>query len=73
VRSYFKKAKININSALNGFCYFPAAAAILIFRGELALFLGLFLIMDLIVGRVTVVRTFLYGVISLVSRYLCSR
>lgn len=43
-----------------------AAFAILVFRGELALFLGLFLLMDLVVGRATIVTTFVYGLISLV-------
>ena len=45
---------------------FKAAASILIFRGELALFLGIFLLMDLAVGRISFLPTVAYGLISLV-------
>ena len=45
---------------------FKAAASILIFRGELALFLGIFLLMDLVVGRISFLPTVAYGLISLV-------
>jgi len=44
---------------------FTAASAILIFRGELAMFLGAVLFMELIVGKVTFLRTFIVGLVSL--------
>jgi len=50
------------------FIFFSAAAGILIFRGELAIFLGLFLLMDLTVGRARLLPTLGYGFISLVIK-----
>ena len=42
-----------------------SAAAIVLFRGELALFLGTILLMDLIVGRTSFLKVIAYGLISL--------
>lgn len=42
-----------------------SAAAIILFRGELALFLGTILLMDLIVGRIGIQKIIGYGLISL--------
>ena len=42
-----------------------SAAAIIIFRGELALFLGTILLMDLIVGRTSIQKILGYGMVSL--------
>ena len=44
---------------------FTAAGAILVFRGELALFLGAILLMELVVGKVTLKNTVLVGLVSL--------
>jgi len=44
---------------------FTAASSILIFRGELAMFLGAVLLMEILVGKVTLLRTLIVGLISL--------
>jgi len=44
---------------------FTAASSILIFRGELAMFLGAVLLMELLVGKVTILRVVVVGLVSL--------
>jgi len=45
---------------------FTAASSILIFRGELAMFLGAVLLMELLVGKITLLRVMVVGMISLI-------
>ena len=44
---------------------FTAASSILIFRGELAMFLGAVLIMEILVGKITILRVLMVGTVSL--------
>eukprot|EP00092_Neocalanus_flemingeri_P013136 GFUD01014155.1.p1 GENE.GFUD01014155.1~~GFUD01014155.1.p1 ORF type:complete len:506 (-),score=179.88 GFUD01014155.1:83-1600(-) len=44
---------------------FTAASSILIFRGELAMFLGAVLLMELVVGKVSLLRVLVVGLVSL--------
>jgi len=44
---------------------FTAASSILIFRGELAMFLGAVLLMEVLVGKITVLRVLTVGMVSL--------
>ena len=43
-----------------------SAGAIIVFRGELAILLGTIVIMDLLVGRLSLTKLILYGVLSLI-------
>merc|ERR1719427_88076 len=44
---------------------FTAASSILIFRGELAMFLGAVLLMEVLVGKITILRVLMVGLASL--------
>jgi len=45
---------------------FTAASSILIFRGELAMFLGAILLMEILVGKITILRVVVVGLVSLI-------
>jgi len=44
---------------------FTAASSILVFRGELAMFLGAVLLMEILMGRITISRVVMVGLVSL--------